>query len=121
MTPSINGCWIAHPPVARFPDGFLWGVATAAHQVEGSNVGSDVWLMEHLPVPLYREPSGDAADFYHRYPDDVAVIAALGLNAFRFSVEWARIEPENGEISMAELTTTRGWSTPASVMASSRW
>ncbi|MGH3676338.1 MAG: glycoside hydrolase family 1 protein [Mycobacterium sp.] len=89
--------------MARFPDGFLWGVATAAYQVEGNNVASDAWLMEQLPGSMYREPSGDAADFYHRYPDDIAVIAALGLNAFRFGVEWARVEPENGEISTAEL------------------
>ena len=89
--------------MARFPDGFLWGVATAAHQVEGNNVANDAWLMEQLPGSIYREPSGDAVDFYHRYPDDIAVIAALGLNAFRFGVEWARVEPEMGQISAAEL------------------
>jgi beta-glucosidase len=101
--PSISGCSIGQSPVARFPDGFLWGVATAAHQVEGNNIASDAWLMEHLPGTVYREPSGDAVDFYHRYPDDIATIAALGLNAFRFGIEWARIEPENGEISAAAL------------------
>jgi beta-glucosidase len=101
--PSISGCSTGQSPVAPFPDGFLWGVATAAHQVEGNNVGCDSWLIEHLPGTLYREPSGDAVDFYHRYPDDIAVIAALGLNAFRFGVEWARIEPEIGEISTAAL------------------
>jgi beta-glucosidase len=89
--------------MVAFPNGFLWGVATAAHQVEGANVGSDAWLMEHLPGSMYREPSGDAVDFYHRYPEDIAVVAALGLNAFRFGVEWARIEPEPGEISRAQL------------------
>jgi len=89
--------------MVTFPDGFLWGVATAAHQVEGANVSSDAWLMEHLPGSMYREPSGDAVDFYHRYPDDIAVVATLGLNAFRFGVEWARIEPEAGEISRAQL------------------
>jgi Glycosyl hydrolase family 1 len=101
--PSISGCSTGQSLVAWFPDGFLWGVATAAHQVEGNNVACDAWLMEHLPGTVYREPSGDAIDFYHRYPDDIAVIAALGLNAFRFGVEWARIEPENGEISTAAL------------------
>jgi beta-glucosidase len=89
--------------MVTFPDGFLWGVATAAYQVEGANVSSDAWLMEHLPGSMYREPSGDAVDFYHRYPDDIAVVATLGLNAFRFGVEWARIEPEAGEISRAQL------------------
>jgi beta-glucosidase len=100
---NINECWTGHRPVARVPDGFLWGVATAAHQVEGNNVACDAWLIEHLARTVYREPSGDAVDFYHRYPDDIAVIAALGLNAFRFGVEWARIEPENGEISTSAL------------------
>jgi beta-glucosidase len=89
--------------MALFPDGFLWGAATAAHQVEGNNVGSDAWFMEHLPDSMYRESSGDAADFYHRYPDDIATLAALGLNAFRFGVEWSRVEPADGEISRAEL------------------
>lgn len=102
----MSDCWAGRSrqmPVARFPEGFLWGVATAAHQVEGNNVSCDSWLMEHLPGSIYREPSGDAVDFYHRYPDDIAVIAALGLNAFRFGIEWARVEPEMGRISVVEF------------------
>lgn len=55
----------------RFPDGFSWG-ATAVHQVEGGNVNSDGWVLEHLPHTLFGEPSGDACDFLHRYPGDVA-------------------------------------------------
>lgn len=86
-----------------FPDGFLWGLATAAHQVEGGNITSDAWVMENMPDSLYAEPSGDALDFYHRYPDDIAMVANLGLNAFRLGVEWGRIEPERGMISRAEL------------------
>jgi beta-glucosidase len=93
----------ADPTVQRFPDGFLWGAATAAHQVEGGNVNSDGWVLEHLPHTLFREPSGDACDFLHRYPDDLATVAALGLNALRFGVEWARVEPEPGEFSAATL------------------
>src|SRR6185437_2307338 len=106
MTPSMSDCWAGRSrqmPVARFPEGFLGGVATAAHQGEGNNVSGGSGLMEHLPGSIYREPSGDAVDFYPRYPDDIAVIAALGLNAFRFSIEWARVEPEMGRISVAEL------------------
>ena len=87
----------------RFPEGFLWGAATAAFQVEGGNVASDVWLLEHLPNTIFQEPSGDACDFYHRYADDVATVASLGLNTFRFGVEWARIEPERGLVSTAAL------------------
>jgi beta-glucosidase len=86
-----------------FPQGFMWGAATAGHQVEGGNVNSDNWVLEHVPNTMFREPSGDACDFYHRYPDDVATVAALGLNAFRFGVEWSRIEPEPGLTSDAAL------------------
>jgi beta-glucosidase len=93
----------AGPKIQRFPDGFLWGAATAGHQVEGGNVNSDSWVLEHLPNTMFREPSGDACDFLHRYQDDVATVAALGLNAFRFGVEWARVEPESAEFSVAAL------------------
>ncbi len=86
-----------------FPKGFLWGAATAAHQVEGNNINSESWVLEHLPGTIYAEPSGDACDHYHRYPEDIALLAELGFNAYRFSVEWARIEPEEGEFSFAEL------------------
>ncbi len=86
-----------------FPEGFLWGAATAAHQVEGNNINSESWLLEHLPDTPYAEPSGDACDHYHRYPADIALLASLGFNAYRFSIEWARIEPEEGEYSLAAL------------------
>ena len=86
-----------------FPDGFLWGAATAAHQVEGGNVNNDSWLLEHAPGSHYAEVSGDACDHYHRYADDIALVADLGLNAYRFSLEWSRIEPEEGEFSRAAL------------------
>jgi beta-glucosidase len=86
-----------------FPAQFLWGAATAAHQVEGNNVNSDGWLLEHLPDTIFTEPSGDACDHYHRYPQDIALLAELGLNTYRFSIEWARIEPEEGKFSRASL------------------
>jgi beta-glucosidase len=87
----------------KFPEGFLWGTATSSHQVEGNNVYNDVWLIEHAPETLFAEPSGDACDHYHRYPEDIALIAALGFNTYRFSLEWSRIEPEEGEFSQAAL------------------
>jgi beta-glucosidase len=87
----------------NFPKNFLWGAATAAHQVEGNNINSESWVLEHLPGTIYAEPSGDACDHYHRYPEDIALLAELGFNAYRFSIEWARIEPEEGEFSYAEL------------------
>jgi beta-glucosidase len=87
----------------KFPQGFLWGTATAAHQVEGGNVNSDAWLLEHVDGTIYSEPSGDACDHYHRYRGDIALLASLGFNAYRFSIEWARVEPAEGEFSLAQL------------------
>ncbi|HEY0904881.1 MAG TPA: family 1 glycosylhydrolase [Marmoricola sp.] len=86
-----------------YPSGFFWGTATAAHQIEGNNVNSDWWELEHLPGGPCAEPSGDACDSYHRYAEDVAIVADLGLNAYRFSIEWARVEPEEGEFSRAQV------------------
>jgi len=86
-----------------FPDGFLWGASTAGHQVEGGNVNADLWPLEWDEPSLFTEPSGDACDHYHRYPEDIATLADLGLNAYRFSLEWARIEPEPGYFSRAAL------------------
>jgi beta-glucosidase len=87
----------------RFPESFLFGAAVSAHQVEGGNTNSDWWWWEHLQSTPVHEPSGDACDFYHRYRDDIAMLASFGLNAFRFSIEWARIEPAEGEFSRAAL------------------
>ncbi|MGI8756502.1 MAG: glycoside hydrolase family 1 protein [Acidimicrobiales bacterium] len=86
-----------------FPEGFLWGTATAAHQVEGGNWNNDWWAWEHNPSSGCVEPSGDAIDHYHRYADDIALLADLGFGTYRFSVEWSRIEPEDGEFSLAAL------------------
>jgi beta-glucosidase len=86
-----------------FPKDFLWGVASAGHQVDGNNVNSDTWFLEHLPGTMFSEPSGDAVDHYHRYREDIALIASLGFTSYRFSLEWARIEPEEGQFSQAEL------------------
>jgi beta-glucosidase len=86
-----------------FPEGFLWGTATSAHQVEGGNSNSDWWAWELKPGSPCREPSGAAIDHYNRYPQDVALLAGLGFNTYRFSVEWARIEPAEGTFDQAEL------------------
>jgi beta-glucosidase len=89
--------------MTRFPHGFLWGAATAGHQVEGGNVNADLWPMEWVEHSTFNEPSGDACDHYHRYPEDISTLAELGLNAYRFSLEWSRIEPEPGFYSRAAL------------------
>ncbi|MBR5343409.1 MAG: family 1 glycosylhydrolase [Oscillospiraceae bacterium] len=86
-----------------FPKNFFIGAATAAHQVEGNNVHSDYWLQEHLPHSSFTEPSGAACDHYNRYEEDIRLLAGAGLNAYRFSIEWARIEPEEGQFDEAEI------------------
>jgi beta-glucosidase len=86
-----------------FPDDFLWSSSTAAHQVEGGNVNNDWWAWEHTPCSTAIEPSGDAIDHYHRYAQDFGLLAGLGHNAHRFSLEWSRIQPERGEWSRSAV------------------
>lgn len=82
---------------------FLIGAATAAHQVEGNNIHSDFWAMEHLKHSDFVEPSGMACDHYHRYEEDIRLLSEAGLNAYRFGIEWARIEPKEGEFDEKEI------------------
>ena len=86
-----------------FPKGFFIGAATAAHQVEGNNIHSDYWAQENLPHTSFTEPSGLACDHYNRYEEDIKLLADAGLNAYRFSIEWARIDPEEGQFDEAEI------------------
>ena len=88
---------------ARFPSDFLWGAATAAYQIEGGGTNTDWWRFENRDGSTAAEPSGDACDSWHRYGDDVDLVASLGLNAYRFSIEWARIEPHHGQIDRAAV------------------
>jgi beta-glucosidase len=90
-----------------FPKGFTWGTATAAHQIEGGNVNNDWWAFEHGAGSVCSEPSGDACDSWDRWGDDVDLVAELGLDNYRFSVEWSRIEPADGEVSHAALAHYR--------------
>ncbi len=87
-------------PVYAFPDGFLWGAATASYQVEGAFAedgrGVSIWdTYSHLPGRVYENHNGDiACDQYHRYREDVTLMKSLGLGAYRFSVSWSRVFPE---------------------------
>jgi len=90
-----------------FPTGFVWGTATAAHQIEGANVNNDWWEWEHDPASGCAEVSGDACDSLHRWPEDIELVADLGLGAYRFSLEWSRIEPCEGEWSIGALDRYR--------------
>jgi beta-glucosidase len=84
----------------RFPDGFLWGCATASYQIEGSpladGAGESIWhRFSHDSGMVMNGDTGDVAcDHYRRYKDDVALMRRLGLNAYRFSIAWPRIFPE---------------------------
>ncbi|HEY1821701.1 MAG TPA: GH1 family beta-glucosidase [Trebonia sp.] len=83
----------------RFPDGFLWGAATAAYQIEGApdadGKGPSIWdTFSHTPGKTYHGDNGDvASDSYHRYPEDIALLKRIGAGAYRLSLSWPRIQP----------------------------
>ncbi len=99
--------------VLKFPEGFLWGAATAAHQIEGNNINSDWWAWENSIkrhnqlIAQGKEPkefaSGLACDSYNRYDEDFALAQHLNHNAHRLSIEWARIEPRENYFDEKEL------------------
>jgi len=83
----------------QFPPGFIWGVSTSSYQIEGAvnegGRGVSVWdTFSHLPGKIANDDNGDVAcDHYHRYPEDIALIADLGVSAYRFSIAWPRVQP----------------------------
>lgn len=79
-----------------FPEDFWWGVATAGHQNEGDNRTSDTWFLEHVSPTIFAERSGRACNSWELWERDLDLARDMGLTAFRFSVEWARVEPEQG-------------------------
>jgi beta-glucosidase len=89
--------------VRRFPDSFLFGVATSGHQTEGDNTGSDAWFLENVQPTVFAERSGGACNSWELWPEDLDLAQAMGLGAFRFSVEWARVEPREGTFSSEAL------------------
>ena len=87
-----------------FPRGFLWGTASAAHQVEGDNRNCDWWEWEQTPGHIASaDTSAVACDQYHRYREDFALLRDLGQNAHRLSIEWSRIEPSPGEFDSRQI------------------
>lgn len=86
---------------------FIVGASTAAHQIEGENTSSDWWTFEQLH-PERLASSGRACDSFHRWPHDMDLAAAAGLQAYRFSIEWARIEPVEGQVSETAVEHYRG-------------
>lgn len=94
--------------MAAFPKDFLWGAATAAYQVEGAHdedgKGLSIWdVFSHLPGTTYQGTNGDVAvDHYHRMQEDVALMAEMGLQSYRFSISWPRLLPNGrGEVNEA--------------------
>ena len=94
----------------RFPDGFLWGAATSAYQIEGSpladGAGPSIWeRFSHTPGNVANGDTGDVAtDHYHRFLSDIDLMHELGLNAYRLSVAWGRVFPEGtGKVNAAGL------------------
>ncbi len=85
--------------MAAFPHNFLWGAATAAYQVEGGHdadgKGPSIWdIYSHLPGTTFEGTTGDiAVDHYHRFREDVALMAEMGLQSYRFSISWPRLLP----------------------------
>jgi beta-glucosidase len=129
-----------------FPDGFTWGASTAAYQIEGAahedGRGQSVWdTFSHTPGKVRGGDTGDVAcDSYHRYREDVALIASLGLSAYRFSISWPRIQPggrgpvnqrgldyyralldELGERGIAATATLYHWDLPQELQDEGGW
>lgn len=99
-----------HQHPESFPKHFLWGSASAAYQIEGAwnedGKGPSVWdVFTKIPGKTFKGTNGDiAVDHYHRFKEDVALMAEMGLKAYRFSVSWPRIFPKGkGEINEAGL------------------
>jgi beta-glucosidase len=129
-----------------FPPGFVWGAATAAYQIEGAvsedGRGVSVWdTFSHTPGKIHGGDTGDiACDSYHRYLEDVELIAALGLNTYRFSISWPRVQPggrgavnqkgidyyralldELGERGIAAAVTLYHWDLPQELQDEGGW
>ena len=92
-----------NPPASgarAFPEGFLWGSATASYQIEGAVAEGgrtpSIWdTFSHTPGKVLNGDTGDVADdHYHRFREDVATMRSLGLQSYRFSVAWPRITPQ---------------------------
>ncbi|HWG61641.1 MAG TPA: GH1 family beta-glucosidase [Streptosporangiaceae bacterium] len=129
-----------------FPTGFTWGAATAAYQIEGAVTadgrGASIWdTFSHTPGMIRRGDTGDVAcDSYHRYREDVALMASLGLNAYRFSIAWPRVQPDGtgpvnqkgldyyralvdalGESGIAPTVTLYHWDLPQELQDQGGW
>lgn len=90
---------------SQFPKGFLWGAAISSYQTEGNNSNSDWWEWEQKRK--IKDKSGMACDYWNRWREDHKLLSELGVNAFRLSLEWSRIEPEEGKFSQEAIAHYR--------------
>ncbi|OIK01480.1 beta-glucosidase [Streptomyces sp. MUSC 14] len=127
----------AGDPIPRFPDGFLWGVSTSAHQIEGAADARERSVWDVFTAEPGRVKDGSTAavacDHYHRYPEDVALLAGLGVGAYRFSVSWPRVNSPGGLDFYDRLTdelcaagvrpvpTLFHWDLPVSLQEAGGW
>ncbi|MFA6183757.1 MAG: glycoside hydrolase family 1 protein [Parcubacteria group bacterium] len=89
----------------KFPKDFMWGVATASYQIEGNNSNSDWWQWEEKGETI--DKSGLACDYWNRFKNDHDFLDELGVNSFRLSLEWSRIENKEGEFSQETISHYR--------------
>jgi beta-glucosidase len=90
-----------------WPPGFSWGTSTSGYQIEGGGDNTDWWRFERAEGSAVAEVCADACDSWHRYEEDLDILVSLGLSSYRFSIEWARIEPRRGEYSRDALAHYR--------------
>jgi beta-glucosidase len=99
LEPAADSTASSQNGALSFPPGFIWGTATAAYQIEGGadadGRGPSIWdTFSHTPGKVRGGDTGDVAcDAYHRYAEDVTLMSTLGLNAYRFSISWPRVQP----------------------------
>ena len=87
----------------KFPKDFLWGTAMSSHQVEGGNMFNDWWAWEQKGRVLNKQVSNDACNHYEKYKFDFEMMQHMNHNSHRFSIEWSRIEPTEGEFNKFEI------------------
>lgn len=110
------------PHDVSFPPGFVWGTASSSHQSEGNNVHNDWWEWEQQPGRIrHGQRSGRGNNFYECYDSDFALLADFGLTHYRLSIEWSRIEPEEGRVNHAELDHYRRVLESAQVRGVTPW
>lgn len=91
--------------MSLFPKSFMWGASSSPHQVEGNNTNSDWWEREASNLGM--QSSGDAVDSYHRYAEDMSLLAQSGLSSYRFGIEWSRVQPRPDMFSLSQLAHYR--------------